>query len=42
MHKIGKCSDYILDIAAGKISEVEDTTVEVTRNKSQIINSYKN
>lgn len=42
MHRIGKYSDYRLDIAAGKISEVEDITVEVTQNKSQIINSYKN
>lgn len=38
----GKYSDYWLDIAAGKIREVEDITVEVTQNKSQIINSYKN
>lgn len=42
MHRIGKYSDYRLDIAAEKISEVEDITVEVTQNKSQIINSYKN
>ena len=43
MHRIRKYSDYRLDIAAGKISDVEAITVEVTKKKkTQIINSYKN
>lgn len=35
MHRIRKYSDYRLDIAAGKISDVEAITGEVTKKKKK-------